>query len=296
VLGTPGGLPFTATCTRIVAASIKDDMFIFEASVPDSIRAEVLKYLEEYNLADYYPTPYAGLQMLGFPADKYQMGEPTMSENCNVAPSNALGVGNQEYHPGYEAHIRVQLGKHNCNVYGGNSGGPILLRNTHDVVAMPASYYPENYQIGALYESAAMELTKGFIDRNRKSLIQAGVILSKEPVRTSGTYQRLKFFETYQNFSAEKDSSYQIHIEKTDRKLGTIEISFSKDGGRTFHPSVKFFCEDDQSNRGFCYYQPNNQKRSWLAWHIEIALNNKLMLTIINGQKADVLILKPDFR
>jgi hypothetical protein len=256
----------------------------------------VFKYLEAYSLADYYPAVFAELQMLGFPADNVQNGKPTMSEQCTVKPPESLDIDGKNDPTNYDIQIKPKIGKHNCDVYGGNSGGPIRIRGTHDVIALPASYIPENYQKGSMLASAFMELTKGFIDRNRKSLIAAGVSLSKEPIRSGGNYQYLQKLVKNRNFVSEERPSYRIRISKIDWALGTVEVSFSNNGGQSFNPAVKFVCEDANSHSRNCYHQGNNQTQYGATWYMDLWRDDKILLHFRKGNSMAQDFLTPTQR
>jgi len=297
LVGTMGDPAYLLDCLRIIAASTEDDMMIFEAEVRASTNKaretqKVLNFLEAYSLADYYPALYTGLQMIGLPADKYNNVTPIMSENCNVQPQ-ALDVKGFLAAPAGTPELKPDIGFHNCNVYGGNSGGPIKIRNSADVVAMPSAYYPGVYEKGSYYNAAAMELTKGFVDRNRETLVKAGVHLSRAPVRKNGTYHYLASVDKIKTYFQMGEPSFQFRINQTDWALGTLEASFSTDHGKTFGPSFKFQCEDDKGNTHFCVYQENNQEKYGKTWVIETMPEKVLHLVITAGGQKTRYELSP---
>ena len=63
----------------------------------------------------------------------------------------------------------------NCSVYGGNSGGPIMVENTDYVIGHPRSYVPGHYKIVPSNFSMQIESSDVFVQRNRTALEALGV-------------------------------------------------------------------------------------------------------------------------
>lgn len=116
------------------------------------------------------------LKMLGYPGDAYQrtrltsssclVRDPSISTLASQTPPEAQQAsdaiikaweddkrysGRDDYRDMREAcffiassHLKLRpTFKEDCSVYGGNSGGPILIENSQIVIGMPASYYPQ---------------------------------------------------------------------------------------------------------------------------------------------------------
>lgn len=297
--GLSKNLDFKLTCQRIVAASHEDDMMIFEANIvtqqghPHPRSSEVLNFLRAFRLADYYPVTYIGLRMAGFPGDKFQSGKPTMTERCNVQPAGTLDILGQENTAasGPET-FKPILGAHNCNVYGGNSGGPIFITNSNDVIAMPASYYPQQYKKGNYDNASMMELTKGFVDRNRQRLTENGVSLSSKLVSSGASFQWLKLFHQ-SLFVDPEHPSVQFRLSKIDQRMGFLEISFSEDGGKSFGAPLRFPCEADGNINHFCYLQSNPQAQDGRTWRIEPMLEGKIRISVDQGANTSSSLFAP---
>jgi hypothetical protein len=190
IVGFP--VPFALHCKRVVAGTREDDLVLLEVKMTDPLDrpqdpTSALQHLAQYRLADYVPPAFAAIQMIGFPADSIQDSKPTVSENCQIQPKSAKDINGQTTlsldKAGAADELQRLIGKHNCSVYGGNSGGPIVLENTRDVVGLPAGYYPDHLQTVNSDRAAGIELTKGFVDRNRAALVENGVVLSSQPPR-----------------------------------------------------------------------------------------------------------------
>lgn len=212
-------VPFIAECEKVVAGSDKDDLILLEMKIrkssdPKSSSPEkIQKMIQSYSLAAYRPPGYFGLRMLGFPGDRNREGKPTATENCTVMPTetqsvwatlpyeerrqielNNSRVNNQssDLEKELRQKISVEIGLHNCSVYGGNSGGPMILENTQDVVAIPFAYWPQYYKTIPSKYGTEMELTSGFVRRNRIALEEASISISESIIRISPKFSYLK--------------------------------------------------------------------------------------------------------
>lgn len=202
-------------CKGVVAASVKDDLALIEVEFPDA-GEELRNEISFLKLAAYVPRPWNRFKMIGYPADHVRKGALTVAENCwdNTAfgtdwmtgEKNAEGPrGPTDYHGypgatgGPEGMLRPLHLYHNCSTYGGNSGGPIILEDTDEVVGIPDSYDSKRVVHGPR-ESAAYEASAGFVNRNRRALRNAGVIIADQP-----------------------GADYNTHWNRTDRALNRLD-------------------------------------------------------------------------
>jgi len=180
----------TGQCKSIVVGYINDDLIIFEAEFNVNISKIITPLTLTYNT----PPLKTRLQMIGYPGDKWRKGQLTVVENCWINDGNRTisyndlddevkealknSAGNKNKN---DTNMGLLLSAkqlyHNCSVYGGNSGGPIILEGTHYVLGLPSSYWPEFYQIQPSVVSTTMNSTDTFIRRNYSVLKQKGIAI-----------------------------------------------------------------------------------------------------------------------
>jgi hypothetical protein len=146
VLTTNSGVRL-AKCKKIIAAREHIDPFVF------LIEGEQIPELTPLSLAGFLPSSKTPLQLLGFPADTFRKRKPTVTDNCWVL-NPAYGTQQDMYqklraaYPTAPQFSESETQKkdvserftHNCSVYGGNSGGPMLLKDTSIVLGIPIEY------------------------------------------------------------------------------------------------------------------------------------------------------------
>ena len=146
-------------CENIIAINNKNDLFVFEARYDDGspppARQETLK------LATFVPPVNTKLKVYGFPADDLRNGTATVTENCWIteadAPSPPFQVSDRSAH-------------HNCTVYFGNSGGPMVIEGTRTVVGMPTNYI--DYVNGDSYKGVNRQVFEEAIRRNNIDIVE----------------------------------------------------------------------------------------------------------------------------
>src|SRR5262249_3480074 len=149
-------------CASVVLDDTDADYFIFEASFDG--HPDEYSQVEQLSPIFIYPKGDEQVEAYGFPADDERNGRPTKSSNCHLfnayadpefknfymnfltedsKKSSTETVGN------YDAKFQAAASnvmknetflRHNCSIYGGNSGGPMILKGTHLLVGMPESY------------------------------------------------------------------------------------------------------------------------------------------------------------
>ncbi len=133
------------------------------------------------------------LQMIGFPSDPVADNRPTVTENCWLQKNDDQS-GN---HPDGN---RDQKGRHNCTVYGGNSGGPMLIESTDIVVGLPSTYTPEDFvQRPPNTEYLAyMDLMEDFVNQHFQALVDHGVsiVSSQESKGQPGNYLAVGLYQS----------------------------------------------------------------------------------------------------
>jgi hypothetical protein len=205
-------MSFVGKCEKIVVASLQDDFFIMEvkfhktekAGFKKSFHEKILKELSPMVLAAYEPPVHSYLKMYGFPADKYRNSKATVSENCFVQKNSTQYVTrslsrqqNQDYNARYnrdhrqyfsaknerlkeiKKKLKINRGMMNCSVYGGNSGGAIVIEGTNHAIGLPNSYQPGLYNVIPSQFGHFYERFKEFVERNKKQLKQAEITLAR---------------------------------------------------------------------------------------------------------------------
>ena len=152
----------TGHCTRIVVDDQKSDFFIFEAEFDDPKSTSA--GTESLVLALFIKNGKEELDVFGFPGDNERNSRPTKSSNCSLVPTSedldySRAVWNFQSKSSQlenttvtdansdhfnAAHLLIWQNvvplRHNCSVYGGNSGGPVVIKNSRVFVGLPFTY------------------------------------------------------------------------------------------------------------------------------------------------------------
>lgn len=186
-------------CNRVVAGTVKDDIVIIEVSEPPSDVKDKMRFLR---LAGFCPEVGDTLKMIGKPGDNERDGKLTVTEKCWDNTGGGIYAGTRILNTRVITESEVQNKKNkkmarlldkkyrynNCSTYAGNSGGPIFLEGTNQVVGMPEGYVPEkwnakDHKYYSSENSMPYETTCGFVARreNREALKKAGILIDWEP-------------------------------------------------------------------------------------------------------------------
>jgi|GEM_PF-2790369 len=158
-------------CKRVAVDHNLSEFLILELDGPAPLHTLVLNDFK-------YPVG-TRLQILGYPADEYRSRGINVTENCwilkDVAPLSNVPTIPRSFQ---ETHFL-----HNCSTYEGNSGGPMVLEGTSIVVAIPSSYYKNDFlnRNSRPEDSKALvglEL-KRFVERKEADLEREGVQILK---------------------------------------------------------------------------------------------------------------------
>ncbi len=258
--------------------------------------------LNSFSLGAYDPPNWFGVKMIGHPSDTIRGGRPTVSENCKIVPNSLPSTwdslsetekveankANERVTAAKKAEdlkyaeskaqqqniarpaviedmrqkINITSGKFNCSVYAGNSGGPIILQNTNDVVGLPFGYFPDLYKEIPEGYGQDIELTAGFVKRNRKALDENKVSISANIARIAPNFEYLKLFSTVKTYSSTKESCTRVKL-RTERKQGIVVVSFIQSCDRKLY-DIPFQCEN-QSGIQFCMFKEDDGK----VWYID---------------------------
>ncbi|MBX3228928.1 MAG: trypsin-like peptidase domain-containing protein [Labilithrix sp.] len=124
-------------CTRVVVEDDSHDLVVFEADMKHAAKGSTT-----LRLASYAPRARTRLTMIGYPADadpdSARLGAITTTENCWTLGSRIPSLYS-------DPRLNDMTLRHNCSTYGGNSGGPMYVEGTRDVVGLPYTYIPDDY-------------------------------------------------------------------------------------------------------------------------------------------------------
>lgn len=204
---------FKGVCSEVVAEDPKTDIVTFrarfEANQVDQVRAHIA-FLRLKATDPRIGTP---LKALGYPADPYRLGKSTVTENCwvngplrsrseyyndlllgyytqsEIAEVDNANRGWPKGNEGTNAYPDVELRAnrvyksalllgHNCTIYYGNSGGPMMIDKTNEVVGLGSSAVTGIFREIPSSASNSMGRISEFVVNNRSNLQAAGVILA----------------------------------------------------------------------------------------------------------------------
>ncbi len=203
---------FKGTCEKIIAGSIFDDIIIILIDFADN-KQKALKDISFLSLSSVKPQIYTRFNALGYPVDIYNKDKLLrLVKNCwqvdKVVTKGdiSLNVLNALNHASAETieqtkKLRKKQLYHNCSIFGGMSGGPLIIEGTREVVGIPDGYFSSggipyffSYDVGTTYE-----LFSNFIQRNIKSLKKNDVtIITESSINIEEHVDRTrKWFSTF---------------------------------------------------------------------------------------------------
>lgn len=188
---------FAASCKRIVSLQPQLDMILVEVYFENW--REVQSHVGFLRLSAQRVEPQTRLTMMGFPADPARVTQFTTTSNCWASNGryvsledgtdaekayNARFKNNNPVNPKVAAIQHRFAARHNCSVYGGNSGGPIMIEGTRTVLGLPTSYFPGMFTKKSSDLTAGMDSTVDFIEANSE-------VIQRERIRLSYPYDEL---------------------------------------------------------------------------------------------------------
>lgn len=184
----------SGVCRKTVVSVDHLDMAIIEVRIPNW--RTVSREIDFLELSEQAPRVGTEVKMLGYPGDRN--GQFTITENCAItdgrlvefkdypaADQQAYYVwrGNRPDDPEVVRRSNLIVGRrdafNNCSVYGGNSGGPIIISNSNVALGMPTAYWPKMPTPQPSTRSTSMDTTARFIRDNRAKLIEEGVVFAQ---------------------------------------------------------------------------------------------------------------------
>lgn len=284
---------FLGTCKRLVAGSIKDDFFIMEVNILDStgapasqeLTSQIQKYYVPLVLTSYAPPAYFPLKMLGYPSDDVRKSRPTVSENCYVQPDNTKtaiqAVPEDQRDPRYlkwlnekrpldpeTKSLEIRHRAMNCSVYGGNSGGPIIIENSYDLLGLPSSYAPGLYNKIPESYSVAFEEIKSFVDRNLSQIQDNGLVISSRPTFQDANFDYLDNLDPAKVYLQSPDSAcgYKLLVNKKEGILISQTVSISPKNCAKNGEILEWFCSPSLK-RKFCTNRKESDKDTFWFIH-----------------------------
>lgn len=158
-------------CLQVIATDAKHDIAVFEARVSGESLTGPL-----FRLASYTPDPSTHISLTGYPSDDERLGSITTTTDCWVLDVETASPFNDSRMSDKSVH-------HNCSVWGGNSGGPVWVDGTRDVVGLPFNYHQQDSDDEVLSSSdtkdaPSIALMSDFIDKHESELRAAGIVIS----------------------------------------------------------------------------------------------------------------------
>lgn len=185
---------YQGRCSKIIASSPIADMLMFEAvfSNPE------LVYRDTTPLALSAQVPSTGqkVKVIGYPSDQMRKSNLTVSDNCQINNPNPIvwsdlspaeqesvrAFYNQKPRNSSEVRAAQQIktvfgAAMNCPVYGGNSGGPVMMAGKNIAIGMPSKYWPNIMREFPASKTTSVETTASFVHLHVAAVRNYGIIL-----------------------------------------------------------------------------------------------------------------------
>ncbi len=172
-------------CEKVLIEDRDADFVVMKirADYPDALK----KWVHFLTLSKKVPPAGTKLVELGFPGDPKANGAPTVTDNCWIIDAkgptwprfSAWGSSDVEKQT-IVVFNTVAHEYENCSVYGGNSGGPILIEGTDMVIGMPVNYHEGDFELRpAGSEINFLNSASTFINRNRAACDKLGIVIDE---------------------------------------------------------------------------------------------------------------------
>lgn len=236
------------TCKRVVAADSNHDIVLVELSGSHP-GAKV-------RLAAYKPSAGTRLKMIGYPADQFANNGDIVSENCWLLVPHQEGqnAGNS---PGNND----AQGRHNCSTYGGNSGGPILVEGTSEVIGLPSTYSPNDFvQRDPNTENLSyLDSMWDFVATFKTKLVQEGVTLV-ETQSTKGVPGDYFAVGRYKSAAIPTCDMYLKPLYNSGRTLQSIQVEYMGSGcsGNRLLTCTDSYCVNQAEGLAFTLVSGNS--------------------------------------
>lgn len=260
------------SCIRLIYAEPDSDLLIFEASGP----------LPSHTLKINASTPplMTRLQALGFPSDPHRKAGVNISENCWITHLE----GDPEAIPERVRFERDHHFAHNCSVYGGNSGGPLVIENTNEVIALPSSFTRNDFEnrdarTGRRAQATALSLAS-FVAQNPAIVRNEKIELATRITVSDRFAPSIPLVSGY--YTCEGIPGWAILVQaryNTDDKLREIMWWWREIGANEFKWETKADCEEYEPRKIRCL-ERNNSK----TYVLFDAAHDKFVLQSPNNQ------------
>lgn len=184
-------------CQKVIASSKLDDAVIFEAE----FEADFKFPNTAYSLVGKEVPSCSKVELIGFPSDPQRQGRLTVSENCWTQPGNTHHADQMFNDPSKEQEsaedlrefwaqnpellnqltsLSIHPGYYNCSVYGGNSGGPLKLKDQQIAIGLPFQYLHVEGVVFPRSSYTVYESLAGFVNRHYTVLESKGISIAEE--------------------------------------------------------------------------------------------------------------------
>jgi hypothetical protein len=155
-------------CVRKIAGDGLHDPVVFE--VDGKLVRSTLR------IGERLPSKDTFLKLVGKPGDKYASGKVMVSENCwFTSGDHPTPHTHGEW---YEKGLRDLSFKYNCSVYGGNSGGPVIIEGTDIAIGLPYNYGKDEFENKSPDQTSDVAQLTSFSSDFKHELRNAGITVT----------------------------------------------------------------------------------------------------------------------
>lgn len=238
------------TCVKVAVGDKFHDTVILEFENYERDRSQ------DFSLGSFYLEDSTMLQMLGFPADKYNRANfLQLTQHCWAKPNESFvdfwwyfwtSIFDYFYYGSDVSEDHYFF--HNCSTYGGNSGGPMFVEGTRIAVGLPNKYLPDNYyQYSSIRTSEGIRLAD-FVEDFAKEIKDLGIAVTEkipELLRVPQTHLTEGTFFSQKYFCDLKVRNVVYNTTTYPHRFSTY---FSGEGEDCDGISHNFSCDE----KGFC--------------------------------------------
>lgn len=171
-------------CTQVVASSSHYDLAVIELSFGQRTE-DVLEIAKPLRLTSEVLTTGSAVKAIGYPGDHIRRFQLTTSDDCwlgsdSFQPNELESKANLKWE--FQQRLRSDLVLHNCQIYAGNSGGPLIDKSTGEVFAVTNFFNRKTQLTRSSLEFVPAETLKFFLQAHEQILNSFGVGFRKPEI------------------------------------------------------------------------------------------------------------------